>query len=107
MNKEALTIAGVIIGGVVIAITSAMVVSLVADKIFSDNLWPRLLFAAIFVSVLVCFLFLKLRKNKWTGTEFNWCQTLQHGVVLAFLASQPSRYRTCSDGSCMFCREDT
>jgi hypothetical protein len=65
--KEGLTIAGVTIGGFAIAILVAifaMAVSLLADKVFSDHLWLRRLFAALIVLVLGYFLFLKTRKRQ-------------------------------------------
>lgn len=50
-TKEALTIAGVTLGGFAIAVLVALAVSEIA------GLWPRLLVAVLIVLCLVCFLF--------------------------------------------------
>jgi hypothetical protein len=50
--KEALSIAGVTVGGFAIAISVAMAAGLMAGKVFSDHLWPRLLVAALIVLIL-------------------------------------------------------
>jgi hypothetical protein len=64
-NKEALSIAGVIFGGSAIAILVAMAVSLMADKVFADHFWPRLLVAALIVLVLGYLLF----RNRGEGKQ--------------------------------------
>ena len=62
--KEGLTIAGVTLGGFAIAILVAMAVSRLTDKVFSDHLWLRRLFAVLIVLVLGYFLFPKRGKDK-------------------------------------------
>jgi hypothetical protein len=62
MDKEALAIMGALFCGFTLAIAIAMSVSLLAEKLFPDHLWPRFLVAAPIVLALAYFLFPKRRK---------------------------------------------
>ncbi len=65
MDKEALTISGMIFGGLMIAMLAAMALRLVADKIYPESpFWFRLLVAAPVVLVLGYLLFPYRGKNK-------------------------------------------
>jgi hypothetical protein len=66
MNKEALTIVGVTLGGFALAVAVAMSVSLVGEKLFRDHLWPRFLIAGPIVLALG-YLFFRRRGNGQMG----------------------------------------
>ena len=64
MDKEALSISAAVFSGLIIIIALFMAASLVADKVFSDHLWPRVFIAALIVLVLGYVLFRNRRKGK-------------------------------------------
>jgi hypothetical protein len=66
INKESLTIAGVILGGFTLAVAIAMSVSLLGERLFPDQLWPRFLIAAPIVLAL-CYLLFRRRGNRQMG----------------------------------------
>jgi hypothetical protein len=68
MDKEALTIMGVILGGFTLAVATAMLVSLVGEKLFPDHLWPRFLIAAPIVLALCYLLFRSGGKGQMGGS---------------------------------------
>jgi hypothetical protein len=73
MNKEAMTIVVVILGGFAFAVAIAMSVSLVGEKLFPDHLWPRFLIAAPIVLALGYSLFADVAKGKSAGADSNCC----------------------------------
>ena len=64
VDKEALSISAAVFSGLVIVIALFMAASLVADKVFSDHLWPRVFVAALIVLVLGYLLFRNRGKGK-------------------------------------------
>jgi hypothetical protein len=65
MDREALTISGVIFGGFTTAVLVAMALRLVADKIYPESpFWFRLLIVAPVVLVLGYLLFPKRGKGR-------------------------------------------
>ena len=55
--KEAWSIAGIMFGGFAVAVLIAYALGLVANKAFSNHLWPRLFVAASIVAVVTVLFF--------------------------------------------------